>query len=238
MPHITRFEAPWFLKISKKEYKWTVRANPGPHPLSKSIPLSLILRDYLKVATTLSEAKKVISEGKVYVDGIVRKDYRFPVGLMDIISIPSAGLYYVMFPDKSRYISPKQISESEAKYKLVRIMNKTMIKGGKLQLNLEDGRNILVNKEDSSKYPTLSTLKIEIPSQNIISVYPLVENMYGIIIGGKNTGLHGKIVKIQRAQYKTRKYSIVTIQKDNESYETNLLNTMVIGEQNPEIKVE
>ncbi|BDC19341.1 30S ribosomal protein S4e [Acidianus sp. HS-5] len=238
MPHVTRFEAPWFLRINKKEYKWTVRVNPGPHSLLKSVPLSLILRDYLNVAATLSEAKKVISEGKVYVDGIVRKDYRFPVGLMDIISVPSAGLYYVMLPDNSRYISPKQISETESKYKLIRVINKTIVKGGKLQLNLEDGRNILVNKEDSSKYPTLSTLKIEIPSQNIISVYPLVENMFGIIIGGKNTGLYGKIVKIQKAQYKSRKYSIVTIQKGNESYETNLLNTMVIGEENPEIKVE
>lgn len=237
MPHITRKEAPWFLKISKKEYKWTVRVNPGPHPLSKSIPLAIILRDYLNLALTLREAKKIISDGKVAVDGVIRRDYRFPIGLMDIISIPEAKLYYLMAPDRARYMVPIAITEDQSKYKLVRILNKTAVKGGKIQLNLEDGRNILISREESNKYPTLATLKIEIPSQNILAAYPLAENMYGIIIGGKNIGVHGKIVKIRRAAYKVRKYSVVTIQTQNETYETNLENVMVIGENSPDIKV-
>ncbi|ARM75937.1 30S ribosomal protein S4e [Acidianus manzaensis] len=238
MPHITRTQAPWFLKLSKKEYKWTVKSNPGPHALSKSVPLALILRDYLNFTITLREAKTIISEGKVLVDGIPRKDYRFPVGLMDIVSIPSSNLYYLMVPNRARFMLPMPISEEESKYKLVRIMNKTVVKGGNIQLNLEDGRNILINKEDSSKYPTLSTLKIELPSQNILSTYLMNENMYGIIVGGKNTGVHGKIAKIRKSQYKVRKYSIVSIQRQNELYETNLENVMVIGEEKPEIKVE
>lgn len=238
MPHITRKEAPWFLKISKKEYKWTVRPSPGPHSLSKSIPLAIILRDYLNFALTLKEAKRVISEGKVLVDGVVRRDYKFPVGLMDVISIPEVGLYYRMVPNRARYIVPIPITEDQAKFKLVRIMNKTAVKGGNIQLNLEDGRNILVAKEDSVKYLTLATLKIEVPSQKILASYPLVENTYGIIIGGKNVGAHGKVIKIKKAVYKVRKYSIVTIQRDNEVYETNLENVMVIGESTPEIKVE
>ncbi|AWR97295.1 30S ribosomal protein S4e [Acidianus sulfidivorans JP7] len=238
MPHITRTESPWFLKISKKEYKWTVRSNPGPHALTRSIPLALILRDYLNFALNLRESKKIIDEGKVFVDGVIRRDYRYPVGLMDIVSIPSSNLYYLMAPDRARFIVPIPISEEDSKFKLVRIMNKTVVKGGNIQLNLEDGRNILVNAEESKKYSTLSTVKITIPSQSIVNVYPMNENMYGIIIGGKNIGVHGKIVKIKRSQYKVRKYSIVSIQKQNEIYETNLENVMVIGEEKPEIKVE
>lgn len=238
MPHITRKEASWFLKLSKKEYKWTIKSNPGPHPLHKSVPLGLILRNYLNVATTLKEAKTILSDGRVTVDGVIRRDYRFPVGLMDIVAIPESKLFYLMAPNMARFVVPISINEEESKYKLVRIVNKTVVKEGNIQLNLEDGRNILVSREESVNYPTLTTLKIEIPTQRILASYRLIENMYGIIIGGKNIGVHGKIVRIKKAPYKTRKYSIVTIQSKDQMFETNLENVMVIGENSPEIKVE
>ncbi|MBB5253003.1 30S ribosomal protein S4e [Sulfurisphaera ohwakuensis] len=233
MAHITRFEAPWFLNLSKKEYKWTIRANPGPHKLSESIPLALLLKHYLNVAETTREAKRLVVEGKIMVDGRVRKDYKFPVGLMDVISIPSSDLYFRIVPDNIKYLMPVKISKEDAKYKFVRIVNKTTNKNGNIQLNLEDGRNILIPKEKvpEMNYPTLTTLKIEIPSQSIIKSYELSEGKYAIIIGGRNVGLHGVIKTIQYAKYKKRKYSIVTIeQKNGESVQTNLQNVMVIGD--------
>ena len=233
MAHITRFEAPWFLEISKKEYKWTIRANPGPHKLSESIPLALLLKHYMKVVDTTREAKRLIFDGKIMVDGKVRKDYKYPVGLMDVVSIPSADLYYRVIPDNTRYLSLAKITKEDAKYKFVRIINKTTNKHGNLQLNLEDGRNILVPKEkiNEMNFHTLTTLKIELPSQNIITSYEIKEGKYAIIIGGRNVGLHGIIKSIQYANYKKAKYSIVTIeQKNGEVVQTNLQNVMAIGD--------
>ncbi len=241
MVHVTRYSAPWFLRISKKEFKWTVRVSPGPHSLQTSIPLSLFLRDYLKVATTLREAKNVISEGKVLVDGRIRRDYRYPIGLMDVVSIPSADLYFRIVPDNVRYMKPIQISKEDATFKLARILDKRIVNGGNIQINLDGGRNIQIPKEKAPEYKfsTLTTLKISIPNQEILGYYEVKEGNYAIIIGGKNVGTHGTISKIQRANYKTRRYSIVTIQsKDGKAYETNLENVMVIGSENPEIKVE
>ncbi|AEB96057.1 MULTISPECIES: 30S ribosomal protein S4e [Metallosphaera] len=241
MTHITRLEAPWFLKASKKEYKWTVRASPGPHPLRRSIPLGLLVRDYLSFATTLKESKKIISDGKVLVDGRVRRDYKYPVGLMDVISIPHAGLHYRIVPDKARLLKPIKISEEEAKFKLVRLTGKSIIKGGLYQLHLEDGRNILLGNENSelSKIPTLSTLKVSIPVQSILSVYQMREGAQVMAIGGKNAGAIGQVKKIQIAPYKAKKYSIVIIRNPSGAeYETNLANAMVIGEENVEVRVE
>ncbi|MEJ2776612.1 30S ribosomal protein S4e [Sulfolobus sp. SCGC AB-777_L09] len=233
MAHITRFEAPWFLKTSKKEYKWVVRANPGPHKLQESIPLAILLKHYLNIAETTREAKRIIFDGKVLVDGRVRKDYKYPVGLMDIVEIPSADIYLRIIPDNTRFLVPIKISKEDAKYKFVRIINKTIVKNGNLQLNLEDGRNILIPKEKISEYnyPTLTTLKIEIPDQNIVNKYDIKEGNYAIVVRGKNVGLMGKIKAIQWAKYKRRKYTIVTLEgKDSSTFQTNLINVMAIGE--------
>ncbi|MCH4814916.1 MAG: 30S ribosomal protein S4e [Saccharolobus sp.] len=239
MAHITRFETPWFLVISKKQYKWTVRPNAGPHPIGKSIPLAVVIRDYLKLAGTVREAKHIIFNGKVLVDGKVRKDYKYPVGLMDIVSIPSADLYFRVLPDNVRFMRLSKISADEAHYKYVRIMNKTTIKGGGIQLNLEDGRNILVDKETAKNFKTLMTLKIELPSQNIVDSFTISEGSYAIFVGGKNVGIHGVVKNINLSKFKSRKYSVITLEsKGGNTYQTNLMNVMSIGREKPDMRVD
>ncbi|WP_278464774.1 30S ribosomal protein S4e [Saccharolobus islandicus] len=239
MAHITRFETPWFLVISKKQYKWTVRPNAGPHPIEKSIPLAVVIRDYLKLAETVREAKHIIFDGKVLVDGKVRKDYKYPVGLMDIVSIPSADLYFRVIPDNVRFMRLSKISADEAHYKYVRIMNKTTVKGGSIQLNLEDGRNILVDKETAKSFKTLMTLKIELPSQNIVDSFIISEGSYAIFVGGKNVGIHGVVKNINLSNFKSRKYSVITLEsKDGNTYQTNLMNVMSIGREKSDMRVD
>ncbi|BCU70649.1 30S ribosomal protein S4e [Stygiolobus caldivivus] len=232
MVHITRFEAPWFLKAPKKAYKWIIRASAGPHKLSESIPLAILLKYYLKVAETTREAKRIIFDGKVSVDGRVRRDYKYPVGLMDVVEIPSADIRVRVVPNNVRFLDVVNITKEDARYKFVRILNKTTQKSGSMQLNLEDGRNILIPKDKVNDYNfmTLDTLKIELPTQNIVKSYSVKEGNYAIITGGKNVGTIGKIKNIQWAKYKKRVYSIITLEVNNTTYETNLLNVMALGE--------
>ena len=104
---------------------------------------------------------------------------------------------------------------------------------------MEDGRNILVDKEVSKKYKTLDTLKIELPSQNIIDSYDISEGSYVILVGGKNVGLHGIVKSIVKSSFKSRKYSVVTIQgKDGNTYQTNLINVMSIGRDKPDMRLD
>ena len=98
--HLKRLNAPRVVRIHRKERTWTIRPSPGPHPLEKSIALCIIVRDYLNLTDTQREAKTVISNGEIIVDGIVRKSNKFPCGLMDVISIPKAKKDYRILFDQ------------------------------------------------------------------------------------------------------------------------------------------
>jgi len=54
--HLKRLTIPKTWKISKKESKWAVKPSPGKHPISKAIPLGIVIRDMLHYADTMKEA--------------------------------------------------------------------------------------------------------------------------------------------------------------------------------------
>jgi ribosomal protein S4E len=66
---LKRKPAPRFWPIHRKEFTWVVKPSPGPHSLQNCLPLAIVLRDILGFAQTRKEAKSIVSQGKVYVDG-------------------------------------------------------------------------------------------------------------------------------------------------------------------------
>ncbi|MCD6481245.1 MAG: 30S ribosomal protein S4e [Thermoplasmata archaeon] len=185
MVHMKRLKAPRTWRIERKVAKWTVKPSPGPHPSKQSVPLLLIVRDFIKLADRAKEAKKIITSREIYVDGKARRDYKFPCGLMDVISIPKINEHYRVLFDTRGVLRTVKIDEERAKWKLCRIEDKTMVKGGKIQLNLHDGRNILV-EEDT--YKTGDVLKISLPEQEILDVIPLEAGNLAMITGGSHRG--------------------------------------------------
>ncbi len=242
--HLKRLAAPAFWPILKKEYKWVVKPSPGPHPIDRCIPLLLLIRDMIGIAKNAKEGKRIIYDGKVLVDNHVRRDYKFPVGLMDIVSIPDIDLYLRIVPYVGRYLWYIDIPMEETKLKLVRIENKTTVKNGNIQLNLHDGRNILINVKDPRNpveafpFKTLDSLLIELPSQSIVQHIPLDIGKTAIIIDGRNVGRVGKIINIESYEGRKRRYSLVTIEDLNgHRFQTILDYVMVVGENKPVIKV-
>ena len=147
--HLKRKPAPKIWPIPRKKFVWAVRPTPGPHPMSRCLPLALILRDILGYAKTRVEAKKIIAQGKVIVDGKVRKEELYPAGLMEVVEIPEVEKIFRILPSKKGLIL-HPIPKDEATFKLCRIENKTTVDGGHIQLNLHDGSNILVKVADLS----------------------------------------------------------------------------------------
>ncbi len=239
--HLKALVAPRFWPILRKEYKWAVKPSPGPHPIDRCFPLLVIVRDILKYAETSREARKLIAEGHFKIDGRVRKDYKYPVGIMDVIEIIDTKEYYRVVPVPTKVLGLIEIDAEEAQYKLCRIEDKTTVKGGHIQLNLHDGRNVLVRVSDPSNpvediYKTLGTVQLRIPDQEIIGYLPLKENMIAIISGGRNVGRVGRIVSIH---YGLRRYrSIVTLEdKHGNKFQTSLTYVFPIGEEKPLIKL-
>jgi len=232
MAHLKRLLAPDFWKISKKEFKWTVSPRPGPHPKFECIPLLIIVRDILELAETGREAKRIIKKGEILVDGRARKDHAYPVGLMDVITIPKIEKYYRIVPSK-KGLGLIEIEKKEADLKLCKIVNKTTIKGNKTQLNLHDGRNMLV-KED--EYKTGDSLLIQLPSQKIKEHLKLEKNSLVMVLKGKNAGKMGKVKNILPRRHMTERNKVIC---DIEGKKSEVLKeyVFVVGKDKPVIKL-
>ncbi|MHC1635137.1 MAG: 30S ribosomal protein S4e [Candidatus Methanospirareceae archaeon] len=195
--HQKRISAPRSWKIERKKHYWVVKPSPGPHPKDRSMPLLLIIRDMLKLADYAREAKKILNEGNVLINGKVVKDHKFPVGIFDILSIPRIDAYYIMLLDKKGRFELREIEKEEADRKLCRVNNKTMIKGARIQLNLHDGRNLIPPAELSNKIKTHDSLIISFKNNEILRHYPYKEGSKVIVIGGKHSAEIGEIEEIK-----------------------------------------
>jgi small subunit ribosomal protein S4e len=237
---LKRLNTPKFLQIKRKHGTFFIKPSPGPHPNRFCLPLLHIVRDLLKIVTTYREAKKLIGQGYFMVDGKIITDVAFPIGLMDVFSIPKTKKFYRVFPDSHYGLILHEISEDESNFKLCRITGKNTIKGGHIQLHLHDGRNILVRVSDpknpkEDKYKRMDVLKISIPEQEILKVLEFKEGNLAVIMSGKNIGQIGKITKILKRF--GPKASTVSIQHNSDLTETLYDYTFILGEEQFEIGI-
>lgn len=237
---VKRLNTPKFLQIKRKHGTFTVAPRPGPHGKRDCLPLLHIVRDLLDLTDTFREAKKIIGLGYFKVDGKVVKQVGFPVGLMDVLSVEKEKYkkFYRILPDSHYGLILHEIPEDEASVKLCRIRGKTTIKGGHLQLNLHDGRNILVEVADPRSpkedvYKRMDVLKITLPEQEILKVLPFKEENLALIMSGKNIGQIGKIISIKKLFGPNA--STVSIEHDGDHTETLYDYTFIIGEDKAEI---
>lgn len=101
--HMKRMAMPKSWQIEKNK-KFVTRALPGAHSFDLGMPLNVILRDILKLASNNQEIKKILYNKEVLVNNKRRKESRFIVGLMDVISIPELNKYYRILLNKKKKI--------------------------------------------------------------------------------------------------------------------------------------
>ena len=229
MTHQKRLSIPKSWKAGKKGYKWVSTTRPGPHSQARSLPLGIIIRDILKLVDNSREGKKILSEGKVLVDGIPRKDLRFPVGLFDVITLPLINETYRMFQDEKGRLALHKLNETNVN-KLCRINNKTTLKGGKVQLNLNDGTNIL----GSSEYGTKDSLILSVPDKQIVKHLQFKVGNLAMVVGGQHSGEIGKITEIREVKSSRHNTFAISGETDFETIEDYVI---VIGEDKPEIRL-
>lgn len=226
MRYQKRLSAPKHYPISKKDMKY-VEARKGSHRSKYKIPLLVILRDVLGIVRNKKEAKKALNEGKILLDGKRVKDTALTVGFMDVISIPSSDKYYRLLVDHK---GPKltEIPEEEANIKICRVEDKKILKGGKIQLNLHDSKNLLVSDDHSTR----DSLVLKLPEKNIDKVIEFKEGNLALISSGKHAGELAKIKEIHNKEgSKPRK---VTLENESE-FETVMPYVFVVGENKPEV---
>lgn len=235
---LKRKPAPRFWPIHRKEFTWIVKPAAGPHPIENCISLTIALRDVLGFAKTRKEAKTIVSQERILVDGRIRREDDFPIGLMDVVSLIGADKDFRVLPSyKGLTLQP--IDKEEAKFKLCRIENKKVLNHGHVQLNLHDGSNIIVKIADPKNpqedvYETLDTLKLSLPDLQIIHRVEMKEQSFAVITGGKNVGKYGRIVEIEKAVGKKHKNALATIEnQEKKRYQTILDFVFALGEEQP-----
>ena len=227
--HIKRMAAPDTWAITRKTSHWVSKPSPGPHKRDESMPLAMVIRDMLKLCDNAREARFIIGSRTITVDGKVVTDPKFAVGLMDIVTVKKTNKSYRMLIDYKAKLQLVPVEEAEKGFKLARVDNKTVVKKGVVQLNLHDGRCILLPKD---QYKTGDVLKLEVPSQKILKTLKLEKGSVALLTGGSHPGSLQTI-----ESYKVQRGSSANIVTFKEGFTTVKENVFVVGEKTPEIKL-
>lgn len=147
--------------LDKLSGKYASRPSPGPHKLKESIPLSILLRNRLKYALSGKDVFSIVrdKEGMIKIDGKIRRDPRFPLGIMDVLTIDKTGEHFrILYDTKGRYQAHK-IDAKEAAFKLCKVKRKAMGANKIPYIVTHDGRTIRYPHPDIKKN---DTIKVEI----------------------------------------------------------------------------
>ncbi len=237
--HIRRYDAPVHWPISPKADFWAIKPLPGPHPIHESLPLAYILREVLGFATNVREVKHILNAGSIKIDGKARRDYHYPVGVMDVLEITPTSTYYRVLPHHITELQLHTIDKEEAAFKLARVENKTTLRSGITQLNLHDGHTLLLKKagkkaEETSAIKTNDVLKLTLPSGEIEETITFEKGAYAVTLGGKNMGATGKITDIKPGLRKNR--SLITLETGKgDTFQTSLNYVFLLGASKPVI---
>jgi len=182
--HMKRLAMPRSWPLPRKTSIWVTKAAPGAHTLELCMPVVVVIRDILGYAKSTREVRHILHNNLVSIDGRVCKDSRRGVGFMDVLTLGDEN--YRCIVDRKGILRYRQISKKEAETKVCRINGKTTIKGGKTQLHLHDGRNILT--DDASEYNTGDSLVIALPSQEIKEHIRFSDGIKCYLTGGAHVG--------------------------------------------------
>ncbi len=185
----------------------------------------------LNVVTTLREAKSVIYNGKVTIDGIIRKSLHHSIGLMDVVELQGISDVYRLVPTHGHTLQPIKIETDEKSKKIVKVTSKTTIKGKKTQLGFHDGRTIITDNNVNVGDSCL----IQIPEQKILDVIKLEKDSLVMVIKGVNTGKIGHINNINESTFTLSKRINLTI--DKKKFEIPVDLVIVIGKEKPVIQI-
>ena len=182
--HIKRLMMPRSWPLPRKTTIWVQKPDPCGHSIENCMPMGVILRDVIGVAHNRREAKKILHSRKIMVDGRIETALGRGVGLMDVLTVGDNNYRCVL--DTNGKLRYRPINAKESSSKICRVMGKTTISGGKTQLHLHDGRNILF--DSNPEYKSGDSVVISLPEQEIISHHKFEEGALAYLTGGSHIG--------------------------------------------------
>lgn len=187
MAHQKRLSAPQHYPIKRKENTYIVKGS-GPHTEDEGFPLRIFLRGVLDFARDAQEVDDILHDGTVVVNGRTVQNADLTVGFMDVISIDKIDTDYRVLQTADG-LAVQEIDDSGQR--LYRVEDKTTLKGGITQLNLDAGVNI----ETEEAYETTSSILVDLDETKIEAAYELTDGNTAYITGGKHVGTVATIIE-------------------------------------------
>lgn len=183
--HLKRQAVTMKLPIPRKGTTYIARASSN---IENSISVLSAVRDMLKLAKTLREVKYLIHSKSLKLNGRPVRDYRESIKLFNILEADKSYILTIL--------PTGRFSLQEAKDKEKRpckVINKKILNGNKVQINLHDGTNI----SSKDKIDIGDTLYIN-KEGKVVDHIKFEKGKNAFIINGKYQGLKGKIESIEK----------------------------------------
>jgi len=223
---LKRIRTPKSWMLDKLTGVYAPRPRTGPHKLRECLPLQLVLRNRLKYALSGRECDMLLGDkdNQVKVDNKVRRDKKFPVGLMDVVTIPKTkDAFRMLYDVKGRFCLTK-IKDAEANFKLCKVKRRVMGQNKIPYLVTHDARCL--------RYPdpaiTINdVVKINLTTGAVEATFPLEIGNNVLVTGGANRGRVGTISNRTRLQ---GAFDMIAVKdKSGHSFNTRIDNCFVIG---------
>ncbi len=228
---LKRVAAPRSWDIPRKGRRFVYKPIPGTHPIGSSYPLGIVIRDLASLAETGKEIKFVVKTGKVLVDGKPRHSPSFPVGLFNVVSVPSEGSWFRLVPSPKGLMLAK-LAESEADKKLCSVNSKTRVRGGHMQYGLHDGRSIV---DDALALSPGDSVLLEVPSQKVLGKVKLEKDSVGLVLTGDRAGELGKILDVKKGTISRERMVKISLPSGEAEIPSRLV--FPVGQEQPMITV-
>jgi small subunit ribosomal protein S4e len=187
--HLKRNKVPKSWPITRKGSTFVVRPSGS---LKEGVPILVFLRDMLKVAQNRKEVKKALYEKKVFLNQRPIADEKQVVLFYDIITIVPAKKNFRLEISTRGKFEAREIKEDDARKKIAKVIDKKVLKGKKVQINLNDGNNFI----SDIKCKVNDSVIINLDKKHIEKSVPLEEKRSAVIFAGKHAGKEGIIEKI------------------------------------------
>ncbi len=226
---LKRRAAPKTWTVPRKGTKWLKRPSPGPHAQDQSVPLLLVLRDIRRIVTSAREARTLLRAGVVRVDGQVARDLDRGLGLMDTLSFdPPLDAHFRVVKNRRGKLVLVAIPAREATVKIGRVRFKHAVRGGRVEVTLHDGRNLLA--PSSTPYRVGDSVKLEVPAQKVVEHLPLAPGALAYVAGGSHVG---QLARVDRVE--VRNSSQPNLVHFKEGFSTIKEYVFVVGQNAPEV---
>lgn len=159
------------------------------------------------------------------IDNKTRRDTKFPVGVMDVITVSKTNEHYRMLYDVKGRFTLLKLKETEAKFKLLKVKRKAVGPNKIPYIVTHDSRTIRFPHPDINAG---DTIKYDLEKGTITGTIKNEPGKLCYITGGNNIGRVGQIMHVERH---LGSFDIVHIRDANgKTFATRKSNVFIIGD--------